>query len=436
MRKAYRIHFPFLIILIFGLMNVSSMFGQYGHWEKLNPKDNPGERWGHELSAIGENKAILFGGDRKTRTYLNDTWIFDFNLREWFNITCKNSPSGLAYYSLTQISKNKVLLFGGEADSIIEKFGNFRNDLWIFDLDSMNWYKLVIDTSNIIDARYRHRASLLNDSLVLIFSGHSYYWGFTNDILLFNFRTNKMSKNLQRNPLIYPREFTQMDRIKDNLIFIFGGNTGSGDRNDNLYIDAYIQMQEITNLKNNCIPQSQAGMKHLRDGIFLMFGGNGISKYYNSTWYDGTWVFDFYNKYWEELDLDLNPIGRLEPGVAKIDSNKILMYGGLIKNAPDQSYKTETWIFTLDSVPASVLDNLENSQLIYPNPATDFIEISIGANGRSPLLNTIKIYNVFGQKVLSVGVQNLDPLRIDVSTFPSGMYFVCIGDRVGKFVKL
>jgi hypothetical protein len=44
--------------------------------------------------------------------------------------------------------------------------------------------------------------------------------------------------------------------------------------------------------------------------------------------------------------------------------------------------------------------------------------------------------NVFGQTVLSVGVQNFEPLRVDVSGLAPGMYFVRIGDRVGKFVKL
>jgi hypothetical protein len=48
----------------------------------------------------------------------------------------------------------------------------------------------------------------------------------------------------------------------------------------------------------------------------------------------------------------------------------------------------------------------------------------------------IKIFNIYGQNVLSVGDQNLEPLRIDVSGLALGMYFVRIGDTVQKFIKL
>ncbi len=78
----------------------------------------------------------------------------------------------------------------------------------------------------------------------------------------------------------------------------------------------------------------------------------------------------------------------------------------------------------------------DSDQMISPNPAYDFIGISVGANDRSPLQSSIKVFNVFGQKLMTVGVQNFDPIRIDVSGLPPGMYFVRIGDRVSKFIKV
>ncbi len=73
---------------------------------------------------------------------------------------------------------------------------------------------------------------------------------------------------------------------------------------------------------------------------------------------------------------------------------------------------------------------------ISPNPVSDFIEISVGANGRSPLQSEFKIFNVYGQAVLSVVAIHELPLRVDVSSLAPGMYFVRIGDRVSKFVKI
>ncbi len=85
--------------------------------------------------------------------------------------------------------------------------------------------------------------------------------------------------------------------------------------------------------------------------------------------------------------------------------------------------------------------------LISPNPASDFIEITKPTEGWEPsegFLNAVKIFNVFGETVLksSEFLTNSQftifnsQLRIDVSGLPSGVYFVRMGDRVGKFMKL
>ena len=75
---------------------------------------------------------------------------------------------------------------------------------------------------------------------------------------------------------------------------------------------------------------------------------------------------------------------------------------------------------------------------ISPNPTSDFIEIAVGANGRSPLQSEVRIYNVFGQDVSSTwaGLEPAPTIRIDVSGLAPGMYFVRIGDRVSKFIKI
>ena len=83
-------------------------------------------------------------------------------------------------------------------------------------------------------------------------------------------------------------------------------------------------------------------------------------------------------------------------------------------------------------------NNISSEMEIAPNPVTDFIEISYpplesGSGGVS-----IKIYNVFGQNcdltpTLSTSGEGV---RIDVSGLVPGMYFVRIGDRVTKFIKM
>jgi hypothetical protein len=84
---------------------------------------------------------------------------------------------------------------------------------------------------------------------------------------------------------------------------------------------------------------------------------------------------------------------------------------------------------------------IDNQMISYPNPATDFIEISVGAGSEPALTGDLRIYDVFGQP-MSTPVCFADTpaswgqFRIDVSGLAAGVYFVRIGDRVGKFVKI
>jgi hypothetical protein len=84
----------------------------------------------------------------------------------------------------------------------------------------------------------------------------------------------------------------------------------------------------------------------------------------------------------------------------------------------------------------------------FPNPAGEYIEISGLNKGLQPLVqnyDAIKIFNMLGECVLStVGTGGTHPLipsqegniRIDVSDLQSGVYFIRVGDWVGRFVKI
>jgi hypothetical protein len=94
---------------------------------------------------------------------------------------------------------------------------------------------------------------------------------------------------------------------------------------------------------------------------------------------------------------------------------------------------------------------------IYPNPARDYIEINMDAiEAINPTLKRgvderyeIRIFDMLGELVAqtpssvlyqSVSYQShtraSDPLKIDVSFLSPGIYFIKIGNRVEKFVKM
>ncbi len=84
-----------------------------------------------------------------------------------------------------------------------------------------------------------------------------------------------------------------------------------------------------------------------------------------------------------------------------------------------------------------VKDNNKNILVISPNPASEYIEIDLVAKLSESY--QIQIFDVYG-KEMYVGAHCPDiigmPLRIDISSFPDGVYFLRIGNETQKFVVI
>jgi len=127
----------------------------------------------------------------------------------------------------------------------------------------------------------------------------------------------------------------------------------------------------------------------------------------------------------------------------KIHTNKIIA---------NEYLKGRIWMY---ENPTSVnkYETNHSNYIIYPNPTSDFITISLGSFGAcsnennigaSPIAS-IEIYDVMGMKVIS-DVKHLEDVghlnRIDVSHLPAGVYFVKIVESNGacsiveKFIKM
>ncbi len=93
--------------------------------------------------------------------------------------------------------------------------------------------------------------------------------------------------------------------------------------------------------------------------------------------------------------------------------------------------------------------------LITPNPASDYIEISLSPAGggrgwtlpteviSSEAKNLVRIYNALGENTTPSNLLGLPPLlakegmiKIDISNLSPGVYFIKIGDKFEKFVKI
>ncbi len=78
---------------------------------------------------------------------------------------------------------------------------------------------------------------------------------------------------------------------------------------------------------------------------------------------------------------------------------------------------------------------------VFPNPASDYIEINLDRWSPSSRWtpSEIKIYNSFVECIMSVvggAIHELPLQRIDISHLPAGMYFIQIGNYTEKFMVL
>lgn len=82
------------------------------------------------------------------------------------------------------------------------------------------------------------------------------------------------------------------------------------------------------------------------------------------------------------------------------------------------------------------------SNVIFPNPATDYIEIKPSegwqpSDGWQPSEGSnIKIYNTYGEIVFNIASNQNKTQRIDISKLAGGIYFIMIDNKVEKFVKI
>ncbi len=84
----------------------------------------------------------------------------------------------------------------------------------------------------------------------------------------------------------------------------------------------------------------------------------------------------------------------------------------------------------------SSINEANTSEQIFPNPALDYIEITIH-KGSNHGITKIQFYNTLGIEVLSAIVQPMDGNhQINIERFPKGVYFIKIGNRVEKFLKM
>ena len=90
----------------------------------------------------------------------------------------------------------------------------------------------------------------------------------------------------------------------------------------------------------------------------------------------------------------------------------------------------------LIDLPTGVKEDNNYTDIIYPNPTNDYLEILPSEGWQPSEGSDILIFNILGEKVLTVEQTSPSVQRIDISNLSPGIYFIKIGKKVEKFVKM
>lgn len=207
--------------IILFLCNYFICFAQSGHWEKLNPKESPPRLSSFGMAQLDENKVIIFGGDDLINNKLSDeTWIFDLNENIWYKINTLLRPPKRFGLGMAQLSKGKVIIFGGWDPINIINLG-FLSDTWVFDITDSSWTEMKPE--NHPAGRESHSISQITENKIILFGGMTDV-GFVSDTWIYDYNENNWTRiYTQFGKYPIDREASMMAMIDTGKALLYGG---------------------------------------------------------------------------------------------------------------------------------------------------------------------------------------------------------------------
>ncbi|KAG2120686.1 uncharacterized protein F5147DRAFT_563267 [Suillus discolor] len=189
----------------------------------------PSPRVGH-ASAIVSSVLIIWGGDTKTdpssdQSEKQDDGLYLLNLvsREWTRVAMHGpAPAGRYGHAVTMVG-TKFFVFGGQVD------GEFLNDLWSFDLNTLRTttaWELCQPVGAARPAQRTGHACVTYQDRIIVFGGTDGQYHY-NDTWSYDTNTRTWSELQCIGFIPSPRE-GHAAAVVDDVIYIFGGRGVDG----------------------------------------------------------------------------------------------------------------------------------------------------------------------------------------------------------------
>jgi hypothetical protein len=237
-----------------------------------------------------------------------------------------------------------------------------------------------------------------------------------------------------------------IEKLNNDAYIVLGQHTGGDSGTDFILvkINAAGEIIKQVELPVRNLKVKFNGISKTPDGNLLVLGKTLIDLKDADNVYD-----DIYKIFLYQVDSQLNYVSELQyyehtyQNISQINHIHFIDNDNFIGIGYKDRFKFYIAKFSLKPTDVSETIYDKTTLSISPNPASDYIEITISNGARpngneaSPIASEyIQIFNTLGEIVSSVELTPSPVQRIDISNLLSGIYFIKIGNKLEKFVKM
>ena len=383
-----RLHFKLLLLLNLIILPTTV---KSQNWVQVNSLPNSFNETHHSFAFSLDDMGYIVAGNSNSGER-DDFYQYDPASDSWTELT--PFPGAARGFAIGDTWNGKAYFgFGDDGTSLL-------NDLWVFDPSNMSWTELAPCPC----AARRHPAMIAHNGRVFVGLGNTSI-GNMNDWWEYDITSNTWSQkdNLPSQSRHHPYQFG----INDNVYSGFGH--GNGIFNDWFRYD--ITAETWTQVATLPAQGRVAGTQFSYNGLGYVLSGDGDN--HDSMETGEFWAYDPISDNWEEMPP--HPEGSRWAPASFIINGEVYIING----TSFSQYVTEIYKYNLDS--ALSIPELTNSTIrIYPNPATDVINIDVPEN----LKYHTNIYDLNGRLVSSSKNKSV----IEIQALPLGVYLIEITD--------
>jgi hypothetical protein len=406
------------IVLFALIISISSSVCSYsGKWIRIDSAAIPYRTDGYKyLLPINEDEYLLACNDSKL--------IMKFNTKSntWTEVI--TNDNGLSCFGMPVFIKPDKLLFFGSTPYCTE-----HNQMKMLNLTTKQWEEIIPDT--LPSKRFSHSLVKLDDYKILLTGGEKkivftdggrYLLFGLGDTWIYHLIINKWQK-LDSVPA--GASNANIVYLGNNKLFVFGGFHEDLLDGNHIYFQLCYIVDLIDGKIETIIPKNSVpilirpAVTMLDSNKILIFGG---LKFYTSDSLGSTnetWIIDITKKTIEKIETEVKPSPRILSAIASNGNGVAYLYGG------GRISDVDTWKFILDD-PNAVAnienDNPDKLRLIYTNTN----QLTIELDESEPQAVTIQFFEPNGRLIsdYNYATSVINSFNIDVSSLSQGVYFV------------